>query len=65
MNWDQVKGKWTELQGQARQQWGQLTDDDIAEARGDREELAGKVRQRYGKSKEEAQREVDEWAARL
>lgn len=65
MNWDQVKGKWTELQGQARQQWGELTNDDIAEARGDREELAGKIQQRYGKTREEARREVDEWAARL
>ena len=65
MNWDQVKGKWTELQGQARQRWGELTDDDIAEARGDREELAGKIQQRYGKTREEAQREVDEWVARM
>ncbi|WP_306117506.1 MULTISPECIES: CsbD family protein [unclassified Roseitalea] len=65
MNWDQVKGKWTELQGQAKQRWGQLTDDDLAQAQGDREELAGIVRQRYGKSKEEAQREVDDWMASL
>ncbi|WP_349358490.1 CsbD family protein [Stappia sp.] len=65
MNWDQVKGKWTEMQGKARQQWGELTDDDLAEAKGNREELAGKLQQRYGKTKEDARREVDDWVASL
>jgi len=61
MNWDQIKGKWTEYKGKARQTWGDLTDDDLAEINGGREELAGKIQYRYGKSKEEAEREVDEW----
>ena len=64
MNSDELKGKWKELSGKAKEQWGELTDDDIAEARGEREQLAGKIQQRYGKSKEEAEREVDEWMAR-
>lgn len=65
MNWDQVEGKWTELKGQARQNWGELTDDDLAQAKGKREELAGKLQNRYGKTKEEAEREVDSWIASL
>lgn len=64
MNADELKGKWKEMSGKAKEQWGELTDDDIAEARGEREQLAGKIQQRYGKSKEEAEREVDEWMAR-
>jgi uncharacterized protein YjbJ (UPF0337 family) len=61
MNWDQIEGKWNEYKGKARQSWGDLTDDDLAEANGKREELAGKIQHRYGKTKEEAEREIDDW----
>ncbi|WP_116598623.1 CsbD family protein [Primorskyibacter marinus] len=65
MNWDQIEGKWEQFKGNAREQWGKLTDDELAEARGNREQLAGLVQERYGKTKEEAEREVDEWQARM
>lgn len=61
MNWDQIQGKWKELKGQAQQQWGELTDDDLDKAEGNREELEGKIQSRYGKTKEEAKEEVDKW----
>jgi len=63
MNWDQVKGKWNELTGQMQQQWGKLTDSDIQEAKGDRRELAGKIQYHYGVTKEEAERQIDDWMA--
>lgn len=65
MNWDQVQGKWTELKGSAREKWGELTDDELDQAKGDREKLAGKIQQKYGKTKEEAKQEVDEWISAL
>jgi uncharacterized protein YjbJ (UPF0337 family) len=65
MNWDQIEGKWKELSGKAQQQWGELTDNDIQEAKGDRRELAGKIQNRYGVTKEEAERQIDEWSARM
>ena len=65
MNWDQLQGKWTEFKGSAREKWGELTDDELEQAKGDREKLAGKIQQRYGKSKEEAKKEVDNWIASL
>ena len=61
MNWDQVKGNWKQFTGQARQQWGELTDDDLEQAAGDREVLEGKLQERYGDNKEEAKRKVDSW----
>jgi uncharacterized protein YjbJ (UPF0337 family) len=61
MNWDQIEGKWTEYKGKAQASWGKLTDDDLAEVNGDREELAGKIQYRYGKTKEEARDAVNEW----
>ena len=65
MNWDQAEGKWDQLQGEAQKQWGKLTGDDVAQAKGNREKLAGKLQERYGHNKEEAQREVDNWIAGL
>ena len=62
MNWDQIKGKWTQLKGKAREQWGDLTDDDLKKAKGNREQLAGRIQERYGIAKEEAERQVDEWS---
>jgi uncharacterized protein YjbJ (UPF0337 family) len=65
MNWDQIEGKWAEWTGKAQQQWGKLTDDDLQEAKGDRRELAGKIQHRYGVTKEEAERQIDDWTARF
>jgi uncharacterized protein YjbJ (UPF0337 family) len=28
VNWHVMKGKWTQLKGSARSQWGRLTDDE-------------------------------------
>lgn len=64
MNWDQIEGKWKEMTGKVQQQWGELTDNDIQEAKGDRRELAGKIQNRYGVTKEEAERQIDEWTAK-
>ena len=65
MNWDQIKGKWKQFQGQAKQQWGKLTDDDLTRAEGDRDILVGRIQERYGIVREEADRQVSEWERRL
>ncbi|HEY9040026.1 MAG TPA: CsbD family protein [Roseovarius sp.] len=65
MNWDTIKGNWKQLTGEAKSQWGKLTDDDIQQAEGEREKLVGKVQERYGLAKDEAERQVDEFAARV
>ncbi len=65
MNWDQVKGKWTELKGKAREEWGELTDDELDKAQGNREQMVGLLQQKYGKAKEVAEKEVDDWSARM
>ncbi len=64
MNWDQIQGNWKQFTGNVREKWGDLTDDEVQSAAGDRERLEGLIQERYGKTKEEARREVDEWAAR-
>ncbi|KIN61977.1 Stress response protein CsbD [Sulfitobacter noctilucicola] len=65
MNWDTVKGKWGQMTGEVKSKWGELTDDEITEAEGDREKLVGKIQERYGIAKDEAERQVDEFAAKF
>lgn len=61
MNSEELKGKWNQLQGETRKQWGKLTDDDVAEVKGERDKLVGKIQERYGIAKEEAEKQVDDW----
>ena len=65
MNWDIVEGKWKQLSGAARVQWGKLTDDDFDVIAGRRTELAGRLQERYGITRDEAERQVKEWESRF
>ena len=64
MNQDILKGKWLQLKGEARRQWGKLTDDDLDQIQGSAENMAGKLQERYGWGKEEAEREIDAFVRR-
>lgn len=59
-----LKGKWNEYKGKAREQWGKLTNDDLDEVAGRRDQLVGKIQQHYGKQREEVEGELDAWEKR-
>lgn len=61
MNTDQIKGKWAQIKGAVKSQWGKLTDDDLAVIEGDAEKLAGKIQERYGIAREEARERIASW----
>jgi len=61
MNWDQIEGKWKQMKGSLKTQWGKLTDDDLDMIAGQRDKLVGKLQERYGYARAEAQREANEW----
>ena len=63
LNWDTISGNWKQLKGNIKQQWGKLTDDDLMQLRGNRDELVGIIQERYGLTHEAAERQVDEWAS--
>jgi len=64
MNWDVIKGKWKQLKGEARQQWGKLTDDDWDQVGGEKDKFIGKLQERYGWGRDEAERSADEYFSR-
>lgn len=49
----EIKGKWNELKGKAKQQYADLTDDDLAYEDGKEDELVGKLQQKLGKTRDE------------
>ena len=63
MNSDELQGKWKQMKGTVRQQFGKLTDNDIEMIAGQRDKLVGKLQERYGYAREEAQKKADEWLA--
>ena len=51
--------------GKAKEQWGKLTDDELTQINGNREQLEGKIQAKYGYAKDKAKQEVDDWCNRL
>ncbi|MEM5520269.1 CsbD family protein [Sulfitobacter sp. AS59] len=64
MNWDTVKGNWKQMTGKIKEEWGDLTDDDLTEAAGERDQLVGKIQAKYGVAKDEAEKQVDNFLAK-
>lgn len=58
----QIKGNWNEIKGKLKQQYGELTDNDLTYAEGKEEELLGRLQQKLGKSKEELMSKIDEYS---
>jgi uncharacterized protein YjbJ (UPF0337 family) len=55
------KGKWKQFRGEAKKQWGKISDDEMDQIEGDRDKLIGKLQEKYGYSKDQASSEVDNW----
>jgi len=50
---DKIKGNWNELKGKLKQEYAELTDDDLLYEDGKEDELVGKIQKKIGKSKEQ------------
>jgi uncharacterized protein YjbJ (UPF0337 family) len=61
MDWNRIEGNWKQLKGKIKEQWGNLTDDDLDKIAGKREQLEGKIQERYGLDKDTARKHVDDW----
>lgn len=61
MNNQTLKGEWNQLKGSVKQKWAELTDDDLTHIEGSRDKLVGRLQERSGRTKEEVEREVDDW----
>ncbi len=65
MNWDRIEGNWKQFKGNAKVQWGKLTDDQLDVIAGKRDSLAGKIQETYGITKDETERQLADWHKRI
>ena len=65
MNWDKIKGNWKQVKGKVKEKWGKLNDNDLDVIGGQKDQLIGKLQNAYGYQKEQAEKQVDEFLARL
>ena len=59
MNSDILEGNGTQLKGKVRESWGKLTNDDVDEIAGKKENFIGKIQEKYGLERDEAEKEWD------
>jgi uncharacterized protein YjbJ (UPF0337 family) len=58
--WDIIQGKWKQVKGSVKEKWGDLTDDDLDRIHGSKDQLTGKLQEKYGWTKDEAERNIDD-----
>ena len=56
---DKIRGNWNQLKGKAKQEYGDLTDDDVAYEEGQEDELIGRLQTKLGKTKQEVKDWID------
>lgn len=59
MNEDTIKGNWKQFRGEMKRIWGNITDDEFDKVEGQRDKLAGLIQKSYGRTREQAESEVD------
>lgn len=57
---DKVRGNWNVVKGNLKQQWADLTDDDLLYAEGQEDEVLGRIERRTGETKENINRFIDD-----
>ncbi len=65
MNKDLMNGKWTEIKGEIRKMWGDVTGDELEQSKGNLTSISGLIQQKYGHKKEEVSAKLDGIMARF
>lgn len=58
MNLTEMKGNWNVIKGKLKQQYGDLTDDDLTYVEGKDDEFWGRIQKKVGKTKEQIQEQI-------
>ena len=58
-NTHQLQGSWNRIRGQIKEKWDNLSDGDLDQAAGKRDQVIGRLQARYGWQRDQAERELD------
>ena len=56
---DKMKGNWNIIKGSLKQQWADLTDDDLLYEEGQEEEVLGRIQKKTGETKDKINDFID------
>lgn len=56
---DKLKGNWNQIKGKIKQEYGEVTDNDLTYVEGKEDEMLGRIQKKTGKSKEEIKKFID------
>lgn len=60
MNKDQSQSKWDQFTARVKQEWGDLTDDEVTKAQGNIDELVARIHEKYGDSREKVAEKINQ-----
>lgn len=61
MEKNQAEAQVDKFNARLKQEWGDLTDDEVAKAEGNRDELIARIQEKYGESKEAIAKKLNEF----
>lgn len=61
MNKLELEGKWNQVKGSFKQKYGEWFNDDETFLEGKFDEVVGKIQEKSGKTREEIEREIENW----
>lgn len=56
---DKIKGNWNMIKGKIKQEYAELTEDELAYEEGQEDELLGRLQKSLGKTKDEITKWID------
>ena len=64
MNWTTIENSWKDYSNAAQQQWNKLSLQQVSETHGKQDQLCAQVQKAYSVSKEDAEKQINEWQSR-
>ncbi|MEM7572209.1 MAG: CsbD family protein [Bacteroidota bacterium] len=56
---DKIQGNWNQLKGKIKEEYGELTDNDLTYEEGKEDQLIGRIQEKTGKTKQEVKDFID------
>ena len=61
MDWNRIERDWWQYKLSAKRRWDRLSDNELTQVNGKRDELCAKIQQAYGISRREAEMQIADW----
>lgn len=65
MDWNEIKADWRRYKENIREQWGNITSEELDEIAGEQNALEHKIQQRYNLTPEQVREQINEWYRKL